>query len=50
MISSILYEEFSENVFSLTAIEKVFPRYNVKYGYNTILETCKRHQFFVNEY
>jgi lichenan operon transcriptional antiterminator len=50
MISNILYEEFSENVFSLTAIEKVFPRYNVKYVYNTILETCKRHHSFVNEY
>jgi lichenan operon transcriptional antiterminator len=50
MISNILYEEFSENVFSITSIEKVFPRYNVKYVYNTILETCKRHHYFVNEY
>jgi lichenan operon transcriptional antiterminator len=50
MLSNILYEEFSENVFSLTAIEKVFPQYNVKYVYDIILETCKRYHFFVNEY
>ncbi|MDR1215190.1 MAG: PTS sugar transporter subunit IIA [Treponema sp.] len=50
MLSNILYEEFSENVFSLTAVEKVFPQYNVKYIYNTILEACKRHRSFVNEY
>jgi lichenan operon transcriptional antiterminator len=50
MLSNILYEEFSENVFSLTAIEKVFPGHNVKYVYNTILETCKEHHFFINEY
>ncbi|MDR1249460.1 MAG: PRD domain-containing protein [Treponema sp.] len=50
MLSNILYEEFSENVFSLTAIEKVFPKYNIKYVYNTILEICKRHSFFINEY
>jgi lichenan operon transcriptional antiterminator len=50
MLSNILYEEFSENIFNLTAIEKVFSRYNVKYVYSTILETCKRYHFFVNEY
>jgi lichenan operon transcriptional antiterminator len=50
LLSNILYEEFSETVFSLTALEKVFPQYNVKYVYNTILEICKRHRFFINEY
>jgi lichenan operon transcriptional antiterminator len=50
MLSNILYEEFSKNVFSIAAIEKVFPQYNVKYVYNTILETCKQHHFFMNEY
>ncbi|MDR2096950.1 MAG: helix-turn-helix domain-containing protein [Spirochaetaceae bacterium] len=50
MLSNILYEEFSENVFSLAAIEKVFPQYDVKFVYNTIIDTCKRHHFFVNEY
>ncbi|MDR2662974.1 MAG: PTS sugar transporter subunit IIA [Treponema sp.] len=50
MLSNILYEEFSESVLSLTAIEKVFPRYNIQYVYNAILDICKRHHFFVNEY
>jgi lichenan operon transcriptional antiterminator len=50
MLSNILYEEFSRNAFSITAIEKIFPQYNVKYVYNTIMEICKRHCFFVNEY
>jgi lichenan operon transcriptional antiterminator len=50
MLSNILYEEFSENVFSLAAIEKVFPRHDVKFVYNTIIDTCKQHHFFINEY
>jgi lichenan operon transcriptional antiterminator len=50
MLSNILYEEFSETVFSLTAVEKAFPRHDVKYVYHTILNTCKEHHFFVNEY
>jgi lichenan operon transcriptional antiterminator len=50
MLSNILYEEFSENVFSLSAIEKVFPQHDVKFIYNTIIEVCKQHHFFVNEY
>jgi lichenan operon transcriptional antiterminator len=50
MLSNILYEEFSENIFSMAAIEKVFPRYDVKYVYNAIFDTCKQHRFFVNEY
>jgi lichenan operon transcriptional antiterminator len=50
LLSNILYEEFSESILSLTAIEKVFPRYNVQYVYNTILDACKLYHFFVNEY
>jgi lichenan operon transcriptional antiterminator len=50
MLSNILYEEFSENVFSLTAVEKVFPQHDVKYVYHTILNTCREYHFFVNEY
>jgi lichenan operon transcriptional antiterminator len=50
MLSNLLYEEFSENVLSLTAIEKFFPQHDVRYVYTTVLETCKRHYFFVNEY
>jgi lichenan operon transcriptional antiterminator len=50
MLSNILYEEFSENIFSLEAIEKVFPRYDIKYAYHVIVDTCKEHHFFVNEY
>jgi lichenan operon transcriptional antiterminator len=51
MLSNILlYEEFSENVFSLTVVEKVFSQYDVRYVYHTILTTCRKHHFFVNEY
>jgi lichenan operon transcriptional antiterminator len=50
MLSNILYEEFSENVFSLTAVEKAFPQHDVRYVYRTILDTCREHRFFVNEY
>jgi lichenan operon transcriptional antiterminator len=50
MLSNIVYEEFSETVFSLEAVERVFPLYDVKYVYNAILDTCREHRFFVNEY
>jgi lichenan operon transcriptional antiterminator len=50
MLSNILYEEFSENVFNLTAVEKAFPHHDVRYVYHTVLNACKEQRFFVNEY
>jgi lichenan operon transcriptional antiterminator len=50
MLSNILYEEFSENVFSLSAVEKAFPLHDARYVYDTIKDVCKAHRFFVNEY
>jgi lichenan operon transcriptional antiterminator len=50
MLSNILYEEFSESVFSLSAVEKAFPRCDARYVYDTIKDVCKAHRFFVNEY
>jgi lichenan operon transcriptional antiterminator len=50
MLSTVLYEEFSENIFSLTAVEKAFPLHDVRYVYRTIQDICKAHRFFVNEY
>ncbi|MDR2551877.1 MAG: PTS sugar transporter subunit IIA [Treponema sp.] len=49
-LSNVLYEEFSEHILSLTSIEKVFPRYNVRYAYSAILDSCKQRHFFINEY
>jgi lichenan operon transcriptional antiterminator len=50
MLSNILYEEFSETIFSLAAVGKAFPQYDVPYVYHTIQDVCKAHHFFVNEY
>jgi lichenan operon transcriptional antiterminator len=50
LLSNLLYEEFSENVLSLSSIEEIFPQYDTKYIYNTILELCRHRSFFVNEY
>jgi lichenan operon transcriptional antiterminator len=50
MLSNILFEEFNDQVFSLSAVEKAFPRYDARYVYHTIQDVCKAHHFFVNEY
>ncbi|MDR1469117.1 MAG: PRD domain-containing protein [Spirochaetaceae bacterium] len=50
MLSNVLYEEFSAQIFSLTAVEKAFPLHDVQFVYHTIQAVCKTHHFFVNEY
>jgi lichenan operon transcriptional antiterminator len=50
LFSSVLHEEFDKTSFSLSAIERVFPECNVRFVYDTILEHCKRRQYFINEY
>jgi lichenan operon transcriptional antiterminator len=45
MLSDVLYEEFSENIFSLSAVEKVFPQYDVQYVCHAILPACRERRF-----
>ncbi len=50
LLSSILYDEYSNNVMSLEIIEKAFPGYDVELLQTIIHEQCKKFHYFVNEY
>ena len=50
LLSSILYEEFNNNVMSLEVIEKAFPGYDLKLLQSIIQEQCKKYHYYINEY
>ncbi|MDF9825709.1 lichenan operon transcriptional antiterminator [Breznakia sp. PF5-3] len=50
MLSSLLCEEFTENVLSIDSISKIFPKINIPELADDIRENTKKHGFFINEY
>ncbi|UYP01228.1 PTS sugar transporter subunit IIA [Oceanotoga sp. DSM 15011] len=50
LLSSILYEEFSDNVNSLDIINRKFPNYDLNLLQNIIKNECKKFDYFINEY
>jgi Transcriptional antiterminator len=50
LLSTILYEEFSNNVMSLEILEREFPDYDLELLQNIIKNECKKCHYFINEY
>lgn len=50
LLSSILYDEFNENVMSLEAVQKAFPDFDLELLRNIIEEQCKKFHYFINGY
>lgn len=50
MLSEIIYQEFNDNILSLSAIGQAFPGYDVGALKSLLVEVCNEQQYFINEY
>lgn len=50
LLSAILYDEFNQNIVSLSVVQKAFPDYNLEVLQNMILTECRKYHYYINDY
>ncbi|MDR1966500.1 MAG: PTS sugar transporter subunit IIA [Synergistaceae bacterium] len=50
LLSLILYEEFKNNIMSVSVIEREFPGYDLELLKSIIKTQCEKYHYFINEY